>query len=240
MMKTGLKTAAQLRRLASTWEQGEHVLISGSTGSGKTALARRVVKIREDAGGHVVVFCMKPLEDKTIVEEYKGYERWKTWRRRPKSYENKILLWPDVRSANGDKDAILDIQRDVFKEAFNGINKAGKWTVQVDEGLYTCNPSFLGMADDLAMSHAIGRSGKLTMVTLTQRPSHLPLILYGSASHAFVGRTREASDQKRLSELGAHESGKELANRISALGRHDFLWIPVAPDWEAERVNLAE
>jgi energy-coupling factor transporter ATP-binding protein EcfA2 len=239
-MQTGIKTALQLRRLASAWKQGEHVLISGSTGSGKTALARRVVKIREDRGGHVVVFCMKPLEDETIITEYKGYDRWKDWRKRPRSYDNKILLWPDVRKAKGNKDAILDIQRKVFQKAFDGINDAGKWTVQVDEGLYTTNPQFLGMSDDLAMAHAIGRSGRLTMVTLTQRPSHLPLILYGSASHAFVGRTREASDQKRLAELGAREGGKELANRIADQGRHDFLWIPVAPDWPAERVNLAE
>ena len=239
-IRTGLKTASQMRRLKAVWKQGEHILISGGTGSGKTALARRIVKIREDRGGHVVVFCMKPLEDETIVNEYADYDRWKTWHKRPKSYENKILLWPDVRKAKGDKDEILEIQREVFQKAFNGINDAGKWTVQVDEGLYATNPQFLGMSDNLAMAHAIGRSGRLTMVTLTQRPSHLPLILYGSASHAFVGRTREASDQKRLSELGARENGKELAERIADQGRHDFLWIPVAPDWPPERVNLTE
>lgn len=239
-MKTGLKTAGQMRRLGSVWKQGEHILVSGGTGSGKTALARRIVKIREDRGGHVIVFCAKPLEDETITTEYKDYERWKDWRKRPRSWENKVLLWPDVSKAHGDKDTILDIQKEVFKKAFNGINESGKWTVQIDEGLYTTHPQFLGMADDLAMSHAIGRSGRLTMVTLSQRPSHLPLILYGSASHAFVGRTREATDQKRLAELGAKEGAKELGNRISELGRHDFLWIPVAPDWPAEKVNLAE
>ena len=239
-MRTGLKTAGQMRRLASVWKQGEHVLVSGATGSGKTALARRIVKIREDRGGHVVVFCMKPLEDETIIDEYKDYDRWKSWHRRPNSWDKKILLWPDVSKAKGNKDAILDIQKEIFQEAFDGINKDGKWTVQVDEGLYTVSPDFLNMQGNLAMAHAIGRSGRLTMVTLTQRPSHLPLILYGSASHAFVGRTREATDQKRLAELGAREGSKELANRISSLGRHDFLWIPVAPDWPAERVNLAE
>ncbi len=239
-MKPGPNTRRQLMKLRSTWRQGEHVLISGSTGSGKTALARHIVEIRANNGGHVVVFCMKPLEDRTIVEDYKGFERWKRWKKRPASWENRVLLWPDVRKAKGNKDEILRIQADVFQEAFDGINNAGHYTVQIDEGLYTTSPTFLNMASDLAMAHAIGRSGRLTMVTLTQRPSHLPLILYGSASHAFVGRTREASDTKRLSELGAKEGGRELANRISDQGRHDFLWIPVAPDWPAERVNLAE
>lgn len=237
-MLPGPKTRAQLAKLRSTWQQGEHVLISGSTGSGKTALARHIVELRAQNGGHVIVFCMKPLEDQTIVDDYKGFERWKKWKKRPSSWEKRVLLWPDVRKARGDKDKILDIQEEVFSEAFNGINHAGHFTVQIDEGLYTTSPSFLNMADKLAMAHAIGRSGRLTMVTLTQRPSHLPLILYGSASHAFVGRTREASDQKRLAELGAREGGKELANRIADQGRHDFLWIPVAPDWPAETVNL--
>lgn len=238
-MRTGFKTSLQMARLASVWKQGEHVLVSGPTGSGKTALARRIVRIREQRGGHVVVFCMKPLEDETIVDEYSDYERWKDWKNKPRSWENKILLWPDVSKAKGNKTAILDIQREVFQRAFDGINDQGKWTVQIDEGLYTAHPQFLGMSDELAMSHAIGRSGRLTMVTLAQRPSHLPLILYGSASHAFVGRTREANDQKRLAELGAKEGSRALASRISELGRHDFLWIPVAPDWPAEVVNLA-
>lgn len=239
-MKPGPKTLAQLRKLRSTWKQGEHILISGATGSGKTALARHVVEIRAANGGHVVVFCMKPLEDRTIVEDYKGFERWKRWKKRPASWENRVLLWPDVSKAKGDKDKILAIQDSVFREAFDGINHSGHYTVQVDEGLYTTSPVFLNMASNLAMAHAIGRSGRLTMVTLTQRPSHLPLILYGSASHAFVGRTREATDAKRLAELGSREGGKALGDRIANQGRHDFLWIPVAPDWPAERVNLAE
>lgn len=240
LMRPGPKTREQLRRLGRVWEQGEHILISGSTGSGKTALARHVIELRAQRNGHILVFCMKPLEDETIVRDYKGFVRWKTWKDKPASWEKRVLVWPDVRKAKGDKDEILRMQRGVFTEAFNGINAAGHYTVQVDEGLYTVHPSFLGMSGDLGMAHAIGRSGRLTMVTLTQRPSHLPLILYGSASHAFVGRTREASDQKRLAELGAKEGAKALAGTISEQGRHDFLWIPVAPDWPAEHVNLTQ
>src|SRR3954466_14402593 len=166
-MRPGPKTREQLARLGREWNQGEHVLISGSTGSGKTALARHVIEKRVERGGHVIVFCMKPLEDKTIVEDYKGFERWKKWKKRPSSWEKRVLLWPDVRKAKGDKDEILNIQSEVFQEAFNGINHAGHYTVQIDEGLYTTSPTFLNMASDLAMAHAIGRSGNLTMVTLT-------------------------------------------------------------------------
>lgn len=240
-MQPGIKTRRQLSRLSRVWEQGQHVFITGPTGSGKTALARHVVELRAQRGGHVIVFCMKPLEDQTIVDQYlnNGFERWKKWKKRPASWEKRIVLWPDVSKAKGNKDGILGIQKPIFEDAFDGINDAGHWTVQVDEGLYTCAPSFLGMADELAMSHAIGRSGRLTMVTLAQRPSHLPLLLYGSASHAMVGRTRETSDLKRLAELGSREGSRALGARIAEQSLHDFLWIPVAEDWPAEPVNLA-
>lgn len=237
-MRPGPETRKQLLRLRSTWKQGEHILISGSTGSGKTALARHVVEIRHENGGHVIVFVAKPNEDRTIKEDFAGWTRWKSFKKRHPSYENKILLWPDTHRLKTSKE-IINHQREIFLEAFDAINKSGRWTVQIDEGLYTVSPQFLNMSDDLAMSHAIGRSNNLTMVTLTQRPSHLPLILYGSAAHAMIGRTREAADQKRLAELGARESSKELAARIAAQGRHDFTWVPVAPDWPAETINLA-
>ncbi len=239
-VSVGPKTRMQLLRLRRVWRQGQHILISGATGSGKTALTRHITNIRYENGGHVITFCMKPLEDPTIATDYKDYTRWKKWKKRPSTHERRVLLWPDVTKAKGNRERILEIQNEVFSEAFDGLNAVGRWTVHIDEGLYATSPTFLNKAADLAMNHAIGRSGDLTMVTLTQRPSHLPLILYGSASHAFVGRTREATDQKRLAELGAKQSAKELATRIADQDQHDFLWIPVAPGWDAERMNLRE
>jgi hypothetical protein len=205
-------------------------------------LARHVTEIRAKRGGHVVTIITKPLDDDTILNSYmkNGYVRWKRWHKRPGPGETRILLWPDVRKANGNAAHIKAIQRSIIDPAFDAMMAEGKRTVQVDEGLYFTSPSFLGKADDLAMAHAIGRSGNLTLVTCAQRPSNLPLILYGSASHAFIGRTREATDTKRLSELGAKEGSKVLASRIADLDMHEFLWVPVAPGWDAEVVDLSK
>lgn len=235
-MRPGPRTSAQLSHLDSIWNQGEHVLITGPTGSGKTALARHIVQKRLDRGGHVVVLAAKPKADETLTKDYKGWTRWKEWKKRPPSWENRILLWPDTKNLTGR--ALIDHQRGVFDEAFNYFERHGTYTVQIDEGLYMSNPTFLGMADRIAMLHAMGRSAKLTLVTCVQRPAHLPLIVYSSASHAFLGQTREAADFRRLSDLGGKHSSKELADRISTQSRHDFLWVPVSADLDPEPVNL--
>jgi energy-coupling factor transporter ATP-binding protein EcfA2 len=230
----------QLARLAREWRQGEHLLISGGTGSGKTTLARRIGDIRaEKTGGTHLVFVCKLTPDETITRDYRNYTRWESWRKTPRPGENRVLLWPDTDSVKTVKGK-RDLQRAVFAEALDGLASVGRWTVQIDEGLYFTNPSMLGFADELAILHAMGRSSKLTLMTLTQRPSHLPLILYGSASHAFVGQTRESGDAKRMAELGGQDGSKALMERISGLDRREFLWIPVAPGWPSEVVNLAK
>lgn len=232
----GPKSREQLSRLASTWRQGEHVLVSGGTGSGKTILARHLDEIRLQRRGFVIVFVCKLRTDETIVNDYSGWTRWKKWKKNAAPHENKILLWPDTTGLPAR--AARELQRDIFRDAIDGITIQGKWTVHIDEGLYFCSSRYMNMEDDLALMQQMGRSSGITCVTLTQRPAHLPLVVYSSASHAFIGRARETTDVKRLSELGAQESAKELAARIRSQGRHDFLWVPVAPDWESESMNL--
>lgn len=240
MITPGPRARSQLLRIRATWKQSQHFMLSGPTGSGKTELASYLDDMRAEAGGHVVVCVMKPRDDETIIKRFqsRGYVRWEKWPKNPSPWDNKVLLWPDVSKARGDTRTILNIQRSVFGPAVAKLIDEGRRTVHIDECLYWCHPQFLNMGQELAMMHSIGRSGGLTMIDLMQRPSDLPLIIYGSASNAMVGRTREEEDLKRLRKLGSREGSKQLGAMISEQGKHDFTWVPIDQDWPAEPFNL--
>lgn len=224
----GPESRARLGALGVRWRQGEHVLVTGGTGSGKTLLARQLDQIRIDRGGYVVVFVCKTLPDDTILENYPardGWVRWTRWHKRPLITENKILLWPKVEGKPYKEAAA--IMRKVFSEALMAVQRSGKWTVHVDEGLFFTDPAFLGFRGDLGMMYSLIRAAKGTLITLAQRPAHLPVTIYPNITHAFVGQASEAMDIKRLADMDGRAGSRDLQRRITALGKHDFLHIDV-------------
>lgn len=239
--KLGPKAANQLALVKATWRQGEHVLITGGTGSGKTLLARYLDQMRIDAGGSVVVFVAKLQPDSTITNYYSakdGWVRWKKWRK-PSITDRKILLWPAVEGK--DYHEAKAIMKEVFAEALSQISKMGLWTVHIDEGLMmTDRESGLGFTSDIASMYALMRSARGTMITLSQRPMHLPLSIYANLSWAFIGKAKELADVKRLANLDGSLDSRALSLMIRRNSKHDFVMVPIAQDREPERINLAK
>ena len=235
-MIIGPKSREQLTRLSTEWKQGDHVLVSGGTNSGKTTLARYLDEVRLKAGGSVVVFVSKLRPDATITNDYKGWTRWTSWWKNPSLTENRILLWPKVEHKNH-REAV-QIMRYEYAKAFDEISKTGRWTVHLDEGLFICSPEFLGLSGMVGLMYQMMRSSKGTMITLAQRPSHLPVAIYPNLSQAFIGQASELPDLRRLANLDGRTNSRELQNRITRNGRHDFTWLGIGQDREPETINL--
>ena len=204
------------------WEQGEHLLVCAQTGQGKTTLLSQLLPKRD----YILVFVTK-IKDDIFEKEFlrKGYSRVESWP--PPTHLNKVLLWPRYPKTMTLKEIRVN-QAIVFEKALNGAFHQTGWTMVFDEEHYLTE--FLKLRDLVAMYHHQARSSKLTVVDGIQRPSGVPVITYGSASHAFVGKFTEAQDLLRLSSLAGLER-KTLSANMLALGDKEWIYV------DARRVN---
>ena len=215
------------------WRQGEHMLIAAPTGSGKTDLASQLIERR----GYVADFITKTKDPIFDTPAYKSWRRITDWQpgKSPNSFDTRLLLWPRQLETMAET---RDNQRDVFKRCLEDVFKRGGWTLVFDELHYLTDNGFLNLYDDIAILHHMGRSNNVTLVNLTQRPAWIPKIIYSSVSHAYIARTRDTADLKRLSDLGGVD-GKQIAAAVSQLEtKHDFLYINPMGDKTPVVVNI--
>ena len=212
------------------WSQGEHLLVVGDTGQGKTTIQSRLLEKRE----FTVIFVTKTHDD-TITKEYKnrGYRIIEDWDELPNEYDpirkrvlpyKRILLWPKP-----EKDLRLTKvkQRVVFRKALNRIFLERGWCVVFDEEHYMVQDLKLG--EEIATYHHQARSSKITVVDGIQRPAWVPVITYGSATHAFLAKVTNRDDMRRLSNLGGVDH-KLMATVLEDLPRHQYLVINTRGD----------
>lgn len=202
-----------LPKFSRTWKQGEHVLVIGRTGNGKTTLEARLLESRK----HVAVMVTKTF-DPTFRKEFKGYGIQSKWEPKP-FLVPKVLLWP---KSGDDLRQIKVGQAKVFRDALNKIFRDRGWTLVMDEAHWMTTE--LGLGQELAMFQHQARSSAISVVTGVQRPAMIPVISYGSASHAFLGRQNEPGDLRRLANLGG-VNAKELAQNILALPKHEWIYV---------------
>lgn len=215
---------------ALRWAQGDHVMISGPTGSGKTTMMAQLVEKRS----HAVVFVTK-MQDPTFVSEFKTWERITEWPKGgPRGYQKRLLLWPkpyrDIRDT-------ISNQRDVFRHALNEILTQGNRCVVIDESLMMNDPKLVGLGTEIGMAHYYGRSAGVSMVSLTQRPSWIPKVIYSSVSHAYLAATKDATDAKRLSDMGGIDAKEVGHNLLHLPTRQDYVYVNPLGDAEPTVIN---
>lgn len=223
--------ADHLERL--NWKQGEHLLIAAPTGSGKTDLAAQVIERR----GYVADFISKTKDPIFDSPAYKNWRRITDWQppKSPNGFDTRVLLWPRQLETMAET---RDNQREVFKRCLEDVFKRGGWTLVFDELHYLTDNGFLNLYDDIAILYHMGRSNNVTLVSLTQRPAWIPKIIYSSVTHAYIGRTRDTADLKRLGDLGGVD-GKQIAAAVSQLEtKHDFLYLNPMGDKVPVIVNI--
>lgn len=191
------------------WRQGEHVLVIGRTGQGKTTLLSRILDRRR----YVAMLATKN-HDPVLRKDFPGFHVTEEWPRRPA--HDKIMLWP---RSGGTLRELRARQSDVFADALDRIFHDRGWCVVIDEAHWMTTE--LGLGKELATYQHQARSSGISVVTGVQRPAHIPVITYGSASWAFIGRQNEPADVKRLSDLGGVDS-RELSRHVLSLPKYEF------------------
>lgn len=212
------------------WRQGEHVVISGPTGSGKTTLAQSLLEKRS----HVVGFAVK-AKDPTLMKEFSDWEFVEDFTE-IENWMNRVMVWPRPKRKE-DADAWRARQRKTFKYAFDKLLLADGWGVYIDELAFMSDPKFGGVGTQIEMSHYIARSAKNSYLSCVQRPVNVPLAVMSNTSHAYIAKTRLQEDLKRLSNLGGVDQKKLSAVVTGLPSRHDFAYQPTLAEGVPGIVN---
>lgn len=186
------------------WKQGEHVIIVGDTGSGKTFLTSKILPLRQ----HVIVLRTKPDDIK-----FDGFRTVDLLRKVGGFFDNaghkvnRYLLYPDY-----------DLQgREIF-QSFEKAWREGGWTIAVDETYYLTHE--LKLERQLNKLLTQGRSKHITVVCGMQRPVFISRFAMSQATHAFIFRV-EGRDLKSLSDA----LSPSIIKPVEALRGHDFVYF---------------
>lgn len=197
------------------WKQGQHVTLVGSTGSGKTTLARALLPARD----YTIVLATK-RKDSSLYDPLRkeGFILQQILDLDDEKYP-KILFQPRMKTPNAKG---LEEQKEAFESALIEIFDEGGWCIYADEVRYlTDNLKLRGVFDVLWLQ---GRSLKITVVVSTQRPVSIPLLAFDQAYHIFCWRQTLKDDIQRISEF-AGIAAETVRYVLPRLPEHEALYI---------------
>lgn len=179
------------------WEQGQHVAIVGSTGTGKTFLESRLLEMRS-----AVIVLRTKADDVTFT----GFSKIKSIDQM-RVTQLKYELMPKY-----------DEQRAEIHRALELAWKQGKWCVAVDELFYLCEQ--LKLTRDVDRLLTQGRSKRISTVCGMQRPSRVTRFALSESALVFVFRA-EGRDVKLIAEA----TTPRIIPALAALRKYEFAYF---------------
>lgn len=210
-----------------SWEQGEHVVIAGPTGTGKTFFAQPILDIRD----YVCVIAVKPKDD--TLERFKqshlyGYKRYAIIKKWPPRYGvNRFILWEKPKGLQKLKE-----QAEKLHTALNEMYREGGWCIYIDDTGYVTGTLGLGRAVGVLLNQ--GRSSGLSIVICVQRSTsviaRVPKEAFSQPRHKLIFKYENRDELRAVSQvvdvdLKTLEFYMDLLQSYYPKGYTDFIYI---------------
>lgn len=206
--------------------QGEHVSLVGATGSGKSVCGIELCKIishrraKDGRPARVTVLADKPRDD-TIMRLHTR-DKWPILKKWPPNYgQEHCIVWPK----GGSPSEMHKRHRAVFLPLLERVYQEGGQTVYIDEAAYFEDnpPSGLGMRGTMSQFWRAARSNKVSMISATQRPTHVSRLMWSEPSWLFIFKVEDDEDLKRVAQLSGDK--QNVWRIVPRLGGHEFLCV---------------
>lgn len=200
------------------WNDDEHYTLIGTTGCGKTTLARELLELRE----YVALLATKPRDeslDRFINDpRYTTMREWKDLPITGKRAAKRRLIWPRMEDLNNDQ----AWQKYYIEAGLDEMFTQGGWNIYLDEVRYIS--SELGLRNKLNLYLLQYRALGGSLLAGTQRPSWIPREFYSQCQHMCLWHQGDDYDLQRIAGIGSLNT-RYIRHVVTRLSRHEFLYL---------------